>query len=139
MIEYKILAIPSEMPQKFVIGFKKQENSLVYCPSHKYKDEAEDIGHNEIARNAGFNLGDELDVLGGGLCRFNEKENRIILTGSSGAYGAVPFVVLSRFLKTILPEYQKVFPKLSSIELQNREEYVKPEVKKLFESLKFFD
>lgn len=139
MIEYKVLEIPGEMPQKFIIGFRKSESSLIYCPSYKYKDEAEDQGHNEIARNAGFNLTNELDVLGGGLCRFNEKEDRIILSGSSGAYGAVPFVILSRFLNKILPKYQKVFPKLNSIELHNREEYVKPEVKKLFESLKFFD
>ena len=56
MIEYKILAIPSEMPQKFIVGYRKQEDCLVYCPSYKYASEEEDRGHNETARDAGFDI-----------------------------------------------------------------------------------
>jgi len=140
MIEYKILAIPSEMPQKFIVGYRKQEDCLVYCPSYKYASEEEDRGHNETARDAGFDISEgELDVLGGGITRFNEKQDRLILTGSSGAYGAVPSLVLSRFADKIFHAYQKVFLSLKAIELHYREDYVKPEVRKLFESLKFFD
>ncbi len=132
ILECVVNLLPREMPQKFVVGLRK--NKFVYCARCSYEGVEEDlneeaIAHRTIAREAGFNLNsDRKDVLGGGLCRLDEIPGRVILSGSSGAYGSVPFAILQQISPHLFKAYQSVVPSMKALGLKNNDDLVKSNV-----------